>query len=72
MSGKKNGAPAQRPNKTILSRTLLLMAVCGIAAFIVLAVQLYGIMIRDHDYYEKMAVANQTRETVVPASTVPE
>jgi len=68
MSGKKNGELGQRPNKMILSRTLILMAVCGIAAFIVLAVQLYKVMIRDHDYYERLAVENQTRETVVPAS----
>ena len=57
-----------RPSKTILRRTLVLMAVCGIAAFIVLAVKLYDIQITKHDYYEELALENQTRETVVTAS----
>ena len=57
-----------RPSKTILRRTLILMTVCGIAAFIVLAFKLYDIQITNHEYYEELALDNQTRETVVTAS----
>jgi stage V sporulation protein D (sporulation-specific penicillin-binding protein) len=65
---KQNGAHQQRPNKTILRRTLVLMGVCGIAAFIVLAVKLYKVQIVQHDYYEKLAVEQQTRESTVRAA----
>lgn len=68
MSEKSNGKTAQRPNKIILSRTLFVMIVCGIVAFIVLGVNLYNIQIRDHDLYEMKAVDQQTRESVVTAS----
>lgn len=63
--GKDSG---QRPNKTILSRTLVLMTVCGIVAFIVLAVKLYQIQILQHDKYEQLAVEQQTRESKVTAA----
>ena len=67
--GKATGKQSdQRPSKTILRRTLVLMAVCGIAAFIVLAVKLYDIQIKDHEYYAEQALENQTRDTVVTAS----
>ncbi len=67
--GKARGKHAgQRPNKTILSRTLVLMTVCGIAAFVILAIKLYDIQITKHEYYEEKALGNQTRETVVSAS----
>ncbi len=58
----------RRPNKTILRRTLILMTVCGIVAFVVLAVKLYDIQINKHELYEMQALENQTRETVVTAS----
>lgn len=67
--GEKRHRPSgQKPNKTILRRTLMLMAVCGIAAFIVLAVKLYQIQIVQHDKYQKLAVEQQTRETTVAAA----
>ncbi len=52
----------------ILRRTLVLAVVCGIVAFSVLAVQLYNIMIRDHDFYEEKAIRQQTRTVAVAAS----
>ena len=64
---KQDKDASQRPNKTILSRTLILMTVCGIVAFIVLAVRLYQIQIVDHDKYEELAVEQQTREAKVTA-----
>jgi len=68
MAGSRKSASGQRPNKTILSRTLILMLVCGVAAFSVLVVRLYQVMIRDHDYYQGLAVEQQTRETKISAS----
>ena len=56
-----------RPNRTILSRTLFLMIVCGIVAFIILVAKLYTIQIRDHEFYETQALDQQTNETKIPA-----
>ncbi len=67
---KKNsdGNTRQGPGKMILGRTLFLMVVCGIVAFIVLAVQLYKVMIVKHNEYESMAVEQQVRETTISAA----
>jgi stage V sporulation protein D (sporulation-specific penicillin-binding protein) len=66
---KLSGAErSQRANQTILRRTLVLMIVCGIVAFIPLVVTLYKLMIRDHDHYEQLAIDNQTRSTSLSAS----
>ena len=54
---------SQRANRTILRRTLVLMALFGVVVFIPLIVTLYNLMIRDHDYYEAQAIDNQTRYT---------
>ena len=51
------------PNRTMLRRTLFLMAVCGILAFSVLAARLYVLQIRDHEKYEELAISQQLRET---------
>lgn len=59
---------SQRANRTILRRTLVLMALFGVVAFIPLIVTLYNLMIRDHDYYEAQAIDNQTRYTSLSAS----
>lgn len=63
----RNKDPELRPNRTILSRTLFLMIVCGIVAFIILAAKLYTIQIRDHEFYETKALDQQTKETKIPA-----
>lgn len=52
----------------ILRRTLFLMILCGIVAFIPLIATLYQLMIVDHDYYEEKAIHNQTRYTRLSAS----
>ena len=51
------------PNRTMVRRTLFLMAVCGILAFSVLAVRLYILQVRDHAKYEELAMSQQLRET---------
>ena len=59
---------SQRANRTILRRTLVLMALCGVVAFIPLIATLYNLMIKQHDYYEALAISNQTRYTPLSAS----
>ncbi len=64
---KKKLSASEKASRTILGRTLFVMAVCGFLLFIPLFATLYQLMIADHDYYEGLAVANQTRSTTVSA-----
>ena len=68
MAKSRGGAVSRRPDKIILSRTMILMALCGIVAFVVLIGQLYHIQIVNHKYYEQKAVEQQTQETSVSAT----
>lgn len=69
MAGKKaRTTGSNSPNRMMLSRTLVLLVVCGIVAFIVLAIRLFQIQIIDHDRYESAAIEQQVRETTVTAS----
>ena len=54
------------PGIGMLRRTLFLMAVCGIAAFVLLLGRLYKLQITDHEKYESLAISQQLREA--PAS----
>ena len=66
---KMTGAErTQRANRRILRRTLFLMVVCGILAFVPLVVTLFRLMIVDNDRYTEMAITNQTRYTKLTAS----
>lgn len=56
------------PSRQMLRRTLLLMAVCGIAACAVLIARLYRLQILDHEFYESLALEQQLRQA--PSSTV--
>ena len=58
----------QKPDKKMLRRTLWLMLVCGIAAFLVLAARLFVLQILQHDELETAAVEQQTRESTVQAN----
>lgn len=58
----------QRANRTILRRTLVLMVLCGIVAFVPLIGTLYHLMITKHDYYNEKAIKNQTRSTNLTAT----
>ena len=69
MAEKKHGKTSSRtPNRMMLRRTLFLMIVCGIVAFIVLAVKLFQIQILQHEKYESLAIEQQVRETIVKAN----
>ena len=68
MAKKIDGTQASRgPDKMIMRRTLILMAVCGIVAFIVLAGRLYHLQIVKHNDYESMAIGQQLRDTSINA-----
>ena len=67
MQASRDKKRAVKPNRTILGRTLVLMTVCGIVAFIVLALQLFKIQILEHAHYEALAVGQQTRESEITA-----
>lgn len=66
--GENGRTPSGGPNRMMLRRTLFLLSVCGIAAFLVLAARLYQIQIVQHDEYEAAAIAQQVRETTVSAA----
>jgi stage V sporulation protein D (sporulation-specific penicillin-binding protein) len=48
-------------------RILLVAALLGAVAFVPVIVRLYGLMIRDYEYYANLALRNQTRSTTVTA-----
>ena len=60
--------PPTTPNAMMLRRTLVLLMVCGIAAFLVLAAQLFNLQIIKHKFYETKAIDQQVRETTVSAA----
>ncbi|MCL2221027.1 MAG: penicillin-binding transpeptidase domain-containing protein [Oscillospiraceae bacterium] len=64
--GKKNSQ--QAVSKPLLFRTLFLLAVCGIVAFVVLAVRLYDIQIVNNSYFTARSLSGQLRQTTLPAS----
>ena len=61
----RKNAGDRPPNRRMLRRTLALMLVCGIAAFIVLIVRLYSLQIIHHEEYETAAIEQQIRETTL-------
>lgn len=50
------------PGIGMLRRTLFLMAVCGVASFVLLLGRLYKLQITDHERYESLAVSQQLRQ----------
>ncbi|MCD7948404.1 MAG: PASTA domain-containing protein [Oscillospiraceae bacterium] len=57
----------RRANKTILVRTLVLMVVFGVIAFIPLVVKLYNLQIVQHEELEARALSQQTQDVEVSA-----
>ena len=49
------------------SRVMLAALLLGFAAFVPVGLRLYGLMIRDYEYYAGLALRNQTRTTSVMA-----
>ena len=55
------------PSRQMLRRTLFLMAVLGVGAFLLLLAKLYQLQILEHEKYEELAIRQQLREA--PTST---
>lgn len=67
-SAKRKEKPSGRKaNRTILSRTLFLLVIFGVAAFVPLFYQLFKLQVIEHEKYEKLAVEQQTRSVSVSA-----
>ena len=64
---KRRTGQSASPNRMMLRRTLFLMIVCGIVAFIALGVRLFQLQVIDHEMYETAAVEQQLRQTTVTA-----
>ncbi len=65
MAEKNTNKGGRPPDRKMLSRTLILMLVCGLAAFSVLIARLYYLQIIKHSEYEALAIEQQLRETVL-------
>lgn len=48
-------------------RILTVMVILGLLAFVPVGVRLYGLMVRDYEYYARLARSNQSRTTHVAA-----
>ncbi len=68
MAYRRQSRAENEPNQMTTRRTVILMLLCGIVAFIVLIGQLSRIMIGQHDRYESAAVEDQVRSTTVNAT----
>lgn len=67
--GKRRKSDAARwANRTVRSRTVLMMGLLGVAVFLALLAKLYSLQIVRHEELQEKAVAQQTRSTVVTAS----
>ncbi|MBQ7567145.1 MAG: PASTA domain-containing protein [Oscillospiraceae bacterium] len=51
----------------LVSRTMILMIVCGVCAFLGLIIALFNVMVVHHEEYEKKAIRNQTSSVSVKA-----
>ena len=65
---RHNQQPDRRANRTILGRTLFLMVIFGVVAFIPLFATLYDLQITRHDELEAKALDQQTSDVEVSAS----
>ena len=64
---RTSGGGDRRQNRTILGRTIFLMALFGVVAFVPLLWKLWQIQIVEHDRYEEGAINQQTRDILVTA-----
>jgi stage V sporulation protein D (sporulation-specific penicillin-binding protein) len=65
---RRKSDAARQANQVVRSRTVLVMAILGVATFALLLLQLYKLQIIQHDDLQQKAVAQQTRSTVITAS----
>ena len=65
MTNKKKTYSRVRGDSGHHRRILWMGLLLGILAFVPITVQLFGLMVRDYDYYANLALRNQTRTTRV-------
>ena len=58
----------RRANRTILGRSLFLMVLCGVVAFVPLVAKLYQLQIVQHEELEAKALDQQTWDQAVTAN----
>ena len=58
----------QKISRALLFRTVFLVAVCGIAAFVILAVRLYDVQITNNSYFQSRTLSGQLRESTLTFS----
>ena len=58
----------KKKSKSFIARTLILLAICGVASFAVLTARLYKLQIVDSSYYESRALQFQLNQTTLSAS----
>ena len=63
--GRKNYN--SHPNRMMLRRTLVLLILCGVCAFAVIALRLFKLQVLEHDFYESRAISQQLRSTTITA-----
>lgn len=61
------GGTDRRQNRTIMGRTIFLMALFGVLAFVPLLWKLWQIQIVDYRFYQEKAINQQTRDMLVTA-----
>ncbi|OUN24866.1 penicillin-binding transpeptidase domain-containing protein [Pseudoflavonifractor sp. An85] len=64
---QKQGRTPGQGNRTLFRRTIFLMAVVGVLAFVPLVTQLAKLQIFQHDYWEERAANQQTKDVAVNA-----
>ena len=65
---QRKSEAARRANQVIRNRTMLVMVLLGVIAFVVLFVRLFYLQINQHDEMQELAVNQQTRSAVISAS----
>ena len=64
--GDRGSAP-RLPDRMMLRRALFLLSVCGIVAFLIIALRLFRLQVREHESYESAALEQQMRTTTLNA-----
>ncbi len=60
---KSGSAVRSVPGRQMLRRCVVLAAVFGIGVFAVLLARLYQLQIKEHEFYEELAIEQQLRST---------
>ena len=66
-SKQSQGRTPGQGNRSLFRRTVFLLGIIGIAAFIPLVVQLVRLQLVQHDYWEERAANQQTQDVAVNA-----